>query len=61
MGFTNKFLRSPAAASVLSLIAVVAFYILAGRANLLELGAAASWVNFAANLGIIALPVTGSL
>lgn len=57
MGFTNKFLRSPAAASVLSLIAVVAFYILAGRANLLELGAAASWVNFAANLGIIALPV----
>lgn len=57
MEFTSKFLRSPAAASLLSLVAVVAFYILAGRANLLELGAAASWLNFAANLGIIALPV----
>jgi len=57
MDFTGRFLRNPAAASVLSLIAAVAFYVIAGRASLLELGAAASWLNFAANLGVIALPV----
>ncbi|MEI7599850.1 MAG: ABC transporter permease [Aestuariivirga sp.] len=57
MELIRKLLRGPAAAAVLSLIAVVAFYVIVGRANLLELGAAASWLNFAANLGIIALPV----
>jgi simple sugar transport system permease protein len=49
--------RNPAAASLLSLIATVAFYVIAGRADILALGAAASWLNFAANLGIVALPV----
>jgi simple sugar transport system permease protein len=57
MNFTRSFLRNPAAASLLSLIAAIAFYVILGRANILELGAAASWLNFAANLGIVALPV----
>jgi simple sugar transport system permease protein len=57
MDMTRSFLRNPAAASLLSLIAAIAFYVIVGRANILELGAAASWLNFAANLGIVALPV----
>ena len=50
-------LHNPAAAAVLSLIAAVAFYVIIGRANIMAFGAAASWLNFAANLGIVALPV----
>lgn len=57
MEFVRRLMRNPAAASVLSLIAAIAFYVIVGRANLLALGAAASWLNFAANLGIVALPV----
>lgn len=57
MELINNLLRRPAAASVLSLIAVVAFYVVIGRADVLALAAAASWLNFAANLGIVALPV----
>jgi len=50
-------LRRPAAASVLSLVGVVARYVVFGGVNLLTLVAAASWVNCAAKLGIVALPV----
>jgi simple sugar transport system permease protein len=57
MELTDRLLRRPAAAAALSLIAVVAFYVIVGRADILALGAAASWLNFAANLGIVALPV----
>jgi simple sugar transport system permease protein len=57
MEAVRKFLRSPAAASLLSLVLSVAFYVIGGQANLWSLGVAASWVNFAANLGIVALPV----
>lgn len=57
MELFQRLLRNPAAASILSLFAAVAFYVLVGRANILALGAAASWLNFAANLGIVALPV----
>ena len=57
MNMINAFLRRPAAASVLSLIIVLAFYVLIGGVDLGRLAGAASWVNFAANLGIVALPV----
>ncbi|TPI58168.1 ABC transporter permease [Mesorhizobium sp. B3-1-3] len=50
-------LRRPEAGSVLSLIGVVLFFVLFGGANLGTLVGAASWVNFAANLGIVAIPV----
>ena len=51
------FLRRPAAAALLSLVAAIAFYVIVGRADIFALGRAASWLNFAANLGIVALPV----
>ena len=57
MNMINAFLRRPAAASVLSLIIVLAFYVVIGGVDLGRLAGAASWVNFAANLGIVALPV----
>ena len=50
-------LRRPAAASVLSLIGVLAFYVLIGGVDLGTLFGAASWVNYAARIGIVALPV----
>ena len=50
-------LRRPDAGSVLSLVAVVLFYVIFGGVNLGTLFAAASWLNFAANLGIVAIPV----
>ena len=57
MDMISAFLRRPAAASVLSLIGVLAFYVIFGGVDLGRLVAAASWVNFAANLGIVAIPV----
>ena len=57
MELMGTFLRRPAAASVLSLIGVLAFYLIFGGVNLGNLVAAASWLNFAANLGVVALPV----
>lgn len=50
-------LRRPAAASLLSLIGILAFYVLLGGVDLFKLATAASWLNFAANLGIVAIPV----
>lgn len=57
MELIEPFLRRPAAASVLSLIAVLAFYVIFGGVDLFKLAAAASWMNLAANLGIVAIPV----
>jgi simple sugar transport system permease protein len=57
MDMINAFVRRPAAASVLSLIGVLAFYAIFGGVDLGRFAAAASWVNLAANLGIVALPV----
>lgn len=50
-------IRRPAAASVLSLIGVLAFYVVVGGVDLGTLFGAASWVNYAARIGIVALPV----
>ncbi|WP_296680214.1 ABC transporter permease [Novosphingobium sp.] len=49
--------RRPEIGSILSLIAVIVFYVVFGGVNLGKLAGAASWVNLAANLGIVALPV----
>lgn len=57
MPAVGSFLRRPEAASIISLVAVIAFYVLLGGVNLGTLFGAASWVNFAANLGIVAIPV----
>jgi simple sugar transport system permease protein len=53
----TAFLRRPAAAAILSLVTIVAFYVIFGGVDLVNLASAASWLNFAANLGIVALPV----
>ncbi|MGB8815518.1 MAG: ABC transporter permease [Paracoccaceae bacterium] len=57
MDLINSLLRRPSAASVLSLVGVLAFYVIFGGVDLVNLAGAASWVNFAANLGIVAMPV----
>lgn len=53
----GKLMRRPEFGSVLSLVAVIAFFVMFGGVNLATMFGAASWVNFAANLGIVALPV----
>jgi simple sugar transport system permease protein len=49
--------RRPEVGSVLGLIAVFVFFSIFGGADFLSVGGAASWLNVAAELGIIALPV----
>ena len=53
----QRLIREPGAAAVVSLLGVIAFFAAVGGVNLPELAGAASWVNFAANLGIVAIPV----
>ncbi|WP_138466680.1 ABC transporter permease [Poseidonocella sp. HB161398] len=53
----SDFMRRPEAGSVLSLIAVIAFFVIFGGANIGNFLGAASWVNLAANLGIVAIPM----
>ena len=53
----RPYLRFPETGSVFSLLAVIAFFVIVGGVNLGTLMGAASWMNFAANLGIVALPV----
>jgi simple sugar transport system permease protein len=53
----GHFVRRPEFGAVLSFIAVIAFYAAFGGVSLGTLFGAASWINFAANLGIVALPV----
>jgi simple sugar transport system permease protein len=55
--FTASLMRRPEAGAIISLLAVVMFFVLFGRVQLGNLFGAASWVNFAANLGIVALPL----
>ncbi|KEO55403.1 ABC transporter permease [Thioclava pacifica] len=48
-------LRRPSAASILSLIGVLLVYVILGGVDLGKLMGAASWVNYAARIGIVAL------
>ncbi|MDE0524118.1 MAG: ABC transporter permease [Boseongicola sp.] len=57
MDVISNLLRRPAAASVLSLLGVLAFYVIIGGVDLGKLMNAASWLNYAARIGIVALPV----
>lgn len=57
MNALGSFLRRPEAASIISLVAIIAFYAIFGGVKLGTLFGAASWVNFAANLGIVAIPL----
>ncbi|WP_108261934.1 ABC transporter permease [Mangrovicoccus ximenensis] len=53
----SQVLRRPEAGSFLSLVAVALFFVIFGGVNLGTLATTASWVNFAANLGIVAIPM----
>ena len=57
MEMISNFIRQPAATSILSLIAVLVFYVVLGGVDLGKLFGAASWLNYAARIGIVALPV----
>jgi simple sugar transport system permease protein len=57
-GFSfGQLVRRPEMGALISLIAVIAFYVIFGGVSLGKLAGAASWVNLAANLGIVALAV----
>jgi simple sugar transport system permease protein len=53
----SSLLRQPEAGSLISLVAVIVFFVVFGQVRLGTFLGAASWVNFAANLGIVAIPV----
>jgi simple sugar transport system permease protein len=53
----GSLLRRPEAGAFLGLAAVLAFFVVFGSTKFLEPAGAASWLNVAANLGIIAIPV----
>ncbi|BDT67118.1 hypothetical protein os1_12870 [Comamonadaceae bacterium OS-1] len=50
-------LRRPETGSFIGLVAVFVFFSIFGGATFLSAGGAASWLNIAAELGIIALPI----
>jgi simple sugar transport system permease protein len=50
-------LRRPEAGAFLGLVGVFLFFIVFGSVDFLKLTGAASWLNVAANLGIVALPI----
>ncbi|WP_158818364.1 ABC transporter permease [Methylocapsa sp. S129] len=53
----GSLVRRPEMGSVIGLIAVFVFFSIFGGEDFLSVGGAASWLNVAAELGIIALPV----
>lgn len=53
----GSLVRRPEMGSLIGLIAVFAFFSIFGGADFLTAGGAASWLNVASELGIIALPV----
>ena len=55
--FIGRYVLRPEIGSIVSLVAVIAFFVIVGGASASQLLGAASWINFAANLGIVALPV----
>jgi len=50
-------LRRPEAGAFLGLIAVLTFFVIFGSVDFLKPAGAASWLNVAASLGIVALPI----
>ena len=50
-------MRRPEVGSLIGMIAVLVFFSTFGGANFLSAGGAASWLNVASELGIIALPI----
>jgi len=57
MSAVSDILRRPEAGSLASFVAVIAFFVVFGGANPATLVGAASWINLAANLGIVAIPI----
>ena len=57
MSTVSSFFRRPEAGAILSFVGVVIFFAVFGGVDIANLAGAASWVNFAANLGIVAIPV----
>ena len=55
MEMISGMLRRPSAASILSLAGVLIVYVVLGGVDLGKLMGAASWVNYAARIGIVAL------
>lgn len=53
----GSIVRKPEAGAVLSLLAIFVFFVIFGGVEIGNFLGAASWVNFAANLGIVAIPV----
>jgi len=53
----GAFVRRPEMGSLIGLVAVFAFFGVFGGENFMSSGGAASWLNVASELGIIALPV----
>jgi simple sugar transport system permease protein len=57
-GFSiGDLLRRPEAGAFLGLLAVLVFFVVFGSINFLMPAGVASWLNVAANLGIVAIPV----
>jgi simple sugar transport system permease protein len=52
-----RLVRLPGAAAVASFVGVIVFFVIFGGVDVGILMGAASWVNFAANLGFVAIPV----
>jgi simple sugar transport system permease protein len=57
MELISSFMRRPAAAAIISLIAVLLLFVILGGINFRNFLTAGGWLNFAANLGIVAIPV----
>ena len=53
----GKLLRRPEAGAFLGLVAVFVFFTIFGGLNFIKPTGAASWLNVAANLGIVAIPI----
>ena len=53
----GSLVRRPEVGSLIGMIAVLVFFSIFGGANFMSAGGAASWLNVASELGIIALPI----
>lgn len=53
----DNLMRRPEAGAVLGMVFVLVFFTIFGGVNFLSLGGVASWLNVAASIGIIAIPI----